>query len=120
VLDVLADGAYFGDQILTDEPGPWDFTVKAVTPCTVLTLGRQALEEFNRQSGALRAHIQRVLAAPRPARNKHGEADIDLTSGHAGEPELSGTFVDYEVAPREYELSVAQTVLRVHSRVADL
>jgi hypothetical protein len=28
--------------------------------------------------------------------------------------------VDYDPAPREYELSVAQTVLRVHSRVADL
>ena len=33
---------------------------------------------------------------------------------------LPGTFVDYELAPREYELSVAQTVLRVHTRVADL
>jgi hypothetical protein len=28
--------------------------------------------------------------------------------------------VDYEAGPREYELQVAQTVLRVHSRVADL
>jgi hypothetical protein len=28
--------------------------------------------------------------------------------------------VDYEGSPREYELQVAQTVLRVHSRVADL
>jgi hypothetical protein len=37
-----------------------------------------------------------------------------------GEPELAGTFVDYETIPREYELSVAQTVLRVHTRVADL
>ena len=52
--------------------------------------------------------------------NDHGEAAIDLASGHAGEPELPGTFVDYDASPREYELSVAQTVLRVHSRVADL
>ncbi len=37
-----------------------------------------------------------------------------------GEPVLPGTFVDYEVAPREYELSLAQTVLKVHTRVADL
>lgn len=28
--------------------------------------------------------------------------------------------MDYDAAPREYELSVAQTVLKVHSRVADL
>ncbi len=33
---------------------------------------------------------------------------------------LPGTFVDYELSPREYELSVAQTVLQVHTRVADL
>ncbi|HEX2034886.1 MAG TPA: family 2B encapsulin nanocompartment shell protein, partial [Chloroflexota bacterium] len=50
----------------------------------------------------------------------YGEADIALASGHAGEPVLPGTYVDYELRPREYELSVAQTVLRVHTRVADL
>ncbi|OEV13683.1 Crp/Fnr family transcriptional regulator, partial [Streptomyces nanshensis] len=33
---------------------------------------------------------------------------------------LPGTFVDYELNPRQYELAVAQTVLRVHTRVADL
>lgn len=43
-----------------------------------------------------------------------------MSSGHTGEPELPGTFVDYELKPREYELSIAQTVLRVHARVADL
>lgn len=40
--------------------------------------------------------------------------------GHHGEPTLPGAFVDYELEPREYELSVAQAILRVHSRVADL
>ena len=43
-----------------------------------------------------------------------------MASGHSGEPDLPGTFADYELAPREYELSVAQTALRVHTRVADL
>src|SRR5690606_16363482 len=46
----------------------------------------------------------------------HGEAAIELASGHDGEPVLPGTFVDYEPSPREYELSVAQTVLRIHTR----
>ena len=58
--------------------------------------------------------------AAEQAQNPQGEAAIVLASGHQGEPELPGTFVDYETSPREYELSVAQTVLRVHSRVADL
>src|SRR2546423_8002347 len=57
------------------------------------------------------------LALPQTS---HGKAYIDLASGHAGEPYLPGTFADYEMKPREYELSVAQTVLRVHPRVADL
>ena len=43
-----------------------------------------------------------------------------MAAGHSGEPVLPSTFVDYETSPREYELQVAQTVLRVHSRVADL
>jgi Phage capsid-like protein len=53
-------------------------------------------------------------------RNRHGEADIALASGHRGEPALDGAYADYELAPREYELAVAQTILRVHTRVADL
>ena len=32
----------------------------------------------------------------------------------------SGTYVDYDPSPREYDLAVAQTVLRVHNRVTDL
>src|SRR5699024_9663086 len=49
-----------------------------------------------------------------------GEATLDLAAGHEGEHTLPSTFVDYEAAPREFELQVAQTVMRVHSRVADL
>jgi hypothetical protein len=54
------------------------------------------------------------------ATNKYGEAAIVMTSGHTGEPRLPSTFVDYDAAPREYELSVAQSVLRVHTRVSDV
>ena len=120
VLDALADGAYFGDRALMRSPGTWDCTVKAVTPCTVLTLDRQAVENVSGQIEALREHIDRAGSAPRRAQNSHGEAEVDIASGHEGEADLPATFVDYEVRPREYELSVAQTVLRVHTRVADL
>ncbi len=94
--------------------------VKAVTACTLLALPRQEIQALTGQSQALRAHIQSYQAATRKPQNKHGEAHIAMAAGHAGEPELPGTFVDYEATPREYELSVAQTVLRVHTRVADL
>ena len=121
VLGVLADGEYFGEQMLTAEAdGTWDATVKALTRCTVLVLRRQAMQGLNGQWRAVREHAERLRAARDRPQNKQGEAAIETAAGHDGEPVLPGTFVDYELAPREYELSVAQTVLRVHSRVADL
>jgi CRP-like cAMP-binding protein len=120
VLDVLADGDYFGDHELVEPQSSWAFSVKAVTPCTVLALPRQVFEELHGQSEALRTHVELYRILTEQPQNKQGEAAIELSAGHAGEPELAATFVDYEITPREYELSVAQTVLRVHTRVADL
>jgi hypothetical protein len=78
------------------------------------------LEPLLGRSAELRDHLEAYRSIPRQRANKRGEADIELASGHKGEAELPATYVDYEVKPREYELSVAQTVLRIHSRVADL
>jgi hypothetical protein len=72
------------------------------------------------QSQALAEQVEAFRAAAGRPQNRRGEADIAITSGHDGEIDLPAAFADYELAPREYELSVAQTVLRVHSRVADL
>ncbi|MFC6093154.1 family 2B encapsulin nanocompartment shell protein [Saccharothrix lopnurensis] len=119
-LGVLADGDYFGDQVLAGPQGEWEFTVKAVTPVIALVLPWDVFERLNGEAGGLRAHIQHAFAGVSGRSNQHGEAEIEIASGHDGEPDLPGTYVDYELAPRELELSVAQTVLRVHSRVADL
>jgi hypothetical protein len=86
----------------------------------VLSLPRSDVDRLADQSEQLRAHIDALRANSGQPQNHHGEAEIEVSSGHSGEPILPGTFVDYELSPREYELSVAQTVLRVHSRVADL
>jgi hypothetical protein len=86
----------------------------------VLSLPEKDFEKLVEQFGALGAHIEGIRALRGRPTNRAGEAAIDLASGHDGEPVLPQTFVDYEAAPREYELSVAQTVLRVHTRVADL
>jgi Phage capsid-like protein/Cyclic nucleotide-binding domain len=120
VLGVLADGDYFGDRALAGSQDTWDFTAKAATHCTVLTLSGMVFQEIVDQSDTLRAHLEQFRAGPGGDQNEHGEAAIALSSGHVGEPTLPGTFVDYELSPREYELSVAQTVLQVHTRVADL
>ncbi|MBY8877809.1 family 2B encapsulin nanocompartment shell protein [Actinacidiphila acidipaludis] len=119
-LGVLADGDHFGEQALLSDDGTWQFTAKAATATTVLALPRSALTSLLGVSDPLREHLEAHRSLPRQRSNRKGEADIELASGHKGEAALPATFVDYEVKPREYELSVAQTVLRVHSRVADL
>jgi CRP-like cAMP-binding protein len=120
VLGNLADGQYFGETVLAGPQGEWEFSAKAVTPVTVLTLSWEDFQALNGEAGGLREHIQHAFNNRNKPQDEHGEAEIDVASGHDGEPVLPGTFVDYELTPREYELSVAQTVLRVHSRVADL
>ncbi|WP_214321152.1 family 2B encapsulin nanocompartment shell protein [Nonomuraea sediminis] len=110
-LGVLADGDHLGDQALGGPEGNWDYTVRTVTPVTVLVLSRAQYGELIDQVESLRTHVAGAAA---------DDPEIALASGHTGEPTLPGTFVDYELAPREYELSVAQTILRVHTRVADL
>lgn len=118
VLEVLADGGHIGDPSLLQ--GSWPYTATAVTRCTVLSLHRQTFEDLVRQAPQLRRQLQEMQSRLRLPQNKHGEAQIDLAAGHCGEVVLPGTFVAYEASPREYSLSVAQTILRVHTRVADL
>ncbi|MEG4497224.1 family 2B encapsulin nanocompartment shell protein [Microcoleus sp. F10-C6] len=119
-LAVLADGDHFTYQAIIESGDLWDFTIKAITRCTVLVLTQRAFEEVVASSESLQAHIAEFKARPPKAQDTHGQAAIALAAGHTGEPVLPTTFVDYETSPREYELSLVQTVLRVHTRVADL
>ncbi|MEU5807376.1 family 2B encapsulin nanocompartment shell protein [Streptomyces sp. NPDC047718] len=120
VLRTVADGAYFGEDSLLDDDAIWEYTARATTPGTALVLSRQDFRLLADRAESLRRHVESVRAEPERHTNTHGEAAIDLSAGHRGETALPGTFVDYETRPREYELSLAQTVLRVHTRVADL
>ncbi|PRH75872.1 Crp/Fnr family transcriptional regulator [Streptomyces solincola] len=117
---VLADGDRFGDQVLLDGEGAWPYTATAETAGTLLTLSRADFAAVLATAPQLRDHVERFAALRSRRQNRHGEAEIAMSAGHSGEVALPGTFVDYELKPREYELSVVQTVLKVHTRVADL
>ncbi|MFC5827522.1 family 2B encapsulin nanocompartment shell protein [Nonomuraea insulae] len=119
-LGVIADGDQFGDEVLTQEDPRWPCTYRATTACTVLASPREEFRRISAGSPALREHVGRYLDSLREPVNRRGEAAVSLAAGHTGEPVIGGTFVDYDLRPREYELSVAQTILRVHTRVADL
>ncbi|GAA2135867.1 family 2B encapsulin nanocompartment shell protein [Kitasatospora kazusensis] len=120
VIGVLGDGDRFGEQSILDDQASWEYTATTLTSGTVLSLSRLEFQAVLDGSPALQAHIRDFLALPLQSQNERGEADIPMSAGHTGEVRLPGAFVDYDLHPREYELSVAQTVLRVHTRVADL
>jgi hypothetical protein len=89
VLALLASGSEFGDAELAEPRGAWDFTVKAVTGATVLTLTRRAFEVLVATHPALATQLEQFRARPALPQNKHGEADIELASGPPGPVELS-------------------------------
>ncbi|MFF5141723.1 family 2B encapsulin nanocompartment shell protein [Streptomyces sp. NPDC013157] len=120
VVGLLADGDTFGGRVLAGLDGAWEFTARAATATTVLALPHTAYQEVAARHPDLRAYVELAGLDGHRETNAFGEAEVALSAGHAGEPDIPHTFVDYEPAPREYELSVAQTVLRVHTRVADL
>jgi CRP-like cAMP-binding protein len=120
VLRVLADGDHFGDETVLESQDTWGFSIQALTPCIILALPQQVFETMLNQSAALQTHVEQFKASLSMPQDKDGQAAIAVAAGHIGEPELPGTFADYELSPREYELSVAQAVLQVHTRITDL
>ncbi|MFE6668054.1 family 2B encapsulin nanocompartment shell protein [Streptomyces sp. NPDC057697] len=119
-LDVLADGDRFGENALLDEEARWTQTATAETSGTLLTLSRADFAAVVSGAPGLRNHLEEFASLSDRRQNHRGEAEIAMSAGHVGEHGLPGAFVDYELNPREYELSVAQTILRIHTRVADL
>ncbi len=120
VLDVLSDGDHCGDETVVESDDTWQYTLKAMTRTIVLSLPQQTFEQLMGQSEALRTQVDKFRALLSQPQTGDGEAAIEMATGHAEETPLAGTFVDYEMSPREYELSIAQTVLRVSTRIADL
>lgn len=52
--------------------------------------------------------------------NEYGEKMVDLIACHTGEPDLPQTFPDYMEKPREYTLSLIQTILKINTQVSDI
>ncbi|MFI9274329.1 family 2B encapsulin nanocompartment shell protein [Kitasatospora sp. NPDC052896] len=119
-LGVLADGDHLGDEALLQSEPHWSATARAATAGTLMVLPWTAFLDLFQRSDGLREHIGGFLANSSRKVNSKGEVEVAVAAGHEGEAEIPGSFVDYDLAPREYELSLTQTVLRMHSRVADL
>ena len=121
-IALLTEGEYFGEiELLTNRTS--DVTVRTITPCSLLTLSRNELDAILAEIPNLQGEFQKAVDEHLELLttvNKYGERNIDLVSGFAENVEIPETFVDYSDAPREYNLSAVQTVVRVHTRVSDL
>ncbi|MFF4040021.1 family 2B encapsulin nanocompartment shell protein [Streptomyces sp. NPDC001816] len=120
IVGVVRDGDQMGDEAVGQSDPLWLTSVRAETAGVVLALPWDAVQEFTERVPSLAAHLHAYVEQQRKPMNRKGEAEVPVQAGHVGEQTLPGGFVDYELAPREYELSLTQTVLRVHTRVADL
>ena len=120
ITGVVADGDQLGDEAIGQSDPLWLSSVRAETGGVLLVLPWDVVTEFTDRVPSLAAHLQAFAERQKLPMNRKGEADVPVQAGHVGEPTLPGGFVNYDLAPREYELSLTQTVLRVHSRVADL
>ncbi len=121
-IALLTDGEHFGEtDLVSDKPS--DVTIRTITPCTLLTLSRKALDSVLGAMPSLGEEFKKAIdehLVLRSTVNRYGERNIDLVSGFAENVEIPETFVDYSANPREYSLSSVQTVVRVHTRVSDL
>ncbi|MFD8328594.1 family 2B encapsulin nanocompartment shell protein [Streptomyces lydicus] len=120
IIGVVTDGDQMGDEALGRPDPRWRSSVRAETAGVLMVLPWDVLREFTDRVPSLATHLTAYAERQQLPMNRKGEAEVPVQAGHVGEPTLSGGFVDYDLAPREYELSLTQTVLRVHSRVADL
>jgi len=120
ITGVVTDGDQMGDEAIGQSSPLWLSSVRAETAGVLLVLPWDVLTELTDRAPSLAAHLEAFAARQKLPMNRKGEADVPVQAGHVGEPTLNGGFVNYDLAPREYELSLTQTVLRVHTRVADL
>ncbi|MET8828221.1 family 2B encapsulin nanocompartment shell protein [Streptomyces sp. NPDC004610] len=120
ILGTVTAGGQLGDEVAGRTDPLWPSSVRADTAGVVLALPWSAIRSLTERAPSLAAQLAAYSERQSRPANRKGEAEVPVQAGHVGEPTIQGGFVDYELNPREYELSLTQTVLRVHSRVADL
>lgn len=116
VFRVLGPGAYFGEIALL-RGGSRSASARALAPCLLLLLRRDQFDSIVANMPGVREQLLRTVEERIGGRR---EQEVGLVSAEDGEPEITTTFVDYDLHPREYGLMCVQTVLRAHSRVTDL
>ena len=109
---LLREGDYFGESsLLSDTPSPTN--VESITSTTVMSLAREDFANLA-EAQALRERLARPVSL-----RAIEEACARVTLASTGEKLLPTSYVDYDDSPREYDLQVVQTTLRVDTKIID-
>lgn len=90
--------------------------METITPRWLLTF----LPWVSVEAGIYRVNKVKKFTEIRDGEDYYREKLPELHSAHLGEYELPQGFPDYEETPREYTLSLIQTILKVNGQVTDL
>ena len=121
-VNILGAGDFFGEAALLDA-GRRGATVRAITPCALAVIERPQFLQLVDAAPDLRQQMLEAVArmqANTARVNEYGEEASALNAGHGLDDVVRHSYVDYDEAPREYELSSVQTILGVHTRITDL
>jgi CRP-like cAMP-binding protein len=126
-LGTSGPGFYFGEfGLLTGHPDI-PYRARADTPVKVIRIAYKDIKTILAGHSGFKTyladHAEKIKSIITNI-NRKGESVIDLYHGKGhtenGEDTIPETFAEYDAAPREYELHSGQTILKIHSKVADL
>ena len=122
-LGIMNEGSYFGEiALLMDSPRV--ASVEAVTATSVLGLGRKDFDGLLKADPGLKQRLISEMEERERLRatlaNEFGEQKLELYTGDASADDLASTHVEYAESPREYPLTMLQSIVRIHTRMADI
>ena len=128
-------GLSYDEQEPTEEQEPpknspefYMYDAVATTKVTIYKIGYDKVKEIINKialggSGNFSNFLltQKEISELGKKTNRKGETMVELFAGlHDDEPTIPSTYVAYDASPREYELYTGQTILKMHTKVADL
>lgn len=125
VIGSLGEGQYFGEYpFFAGGEKFFPHDSRAATPVKMLKISyadiNSILASSTNDKNHVVDHTEKAKAIKAKA-NRKGESAVELFSGlHDDEPVIPSTHVEYDPTPREYELHTGQTILKIHTKVADL